>query len=464
MILKPNTPPLKFQSKGVAILEKELDGLGILADEMGLGKTYQAYLYAWINKADRPVVVICPAYLKFNWQREARQHFNARAEILNGRKPSRGGLLRDAKLIIVNYDILKNWLPFLKRLKPKLIIIDEPQYICSRTAQRTIATVELCKGITKKIALSGTPLLNAPAELWQLLNILWPEKFPSFFSFAMRYCEPKRRPWGWEYKGAKNLDKLHRKLKRLGFIRRLFSEVFKDFPKQRRVIVPLGIDNRKEYDSAVNDFVSWLSKRTKSRVRLKKAHRAMRLVKFGYMKRLCGELKLNPVYDWLVGYLANTDTKIIVFCVHRKIIKAICDRFPTTSLRVDGSVTGRKRQSRFDQFNHDPKKRMMVTNIGTGWNGQVAPVVAHVEFPWTPGELLQKERRVLRIGQKRPTIAYYLVGMDTIEEDLCAMLQKKQRVLSAVLDGDEGVNELDIFSQLEKKLRKANGKSRVRKA
>ena len=75
----------KYQKQGVKALEA-FDGRVLLADEMGLGKTIQALWYYKRNKTS-PVVIICPASLKYNWAREAAVHIGQRAEILEGTKP-----------------------------------------------------------------------------------------------------------------------------------------------------------------------------------------------------------------------------------------------------------------------------------------------------------------------------------------------------------------------------------------
>ena len=76
------------------------------------------------------------------------------------------------------------------------------------------------------------------------------------------------------------------------------------------------------------------------------------------------------------------------------------------------------------------------------------------DFPWTPGDLLQGEDRVHRIGQKKNVIIHYLTTLDTIEEKMIRVLRKKATVLDAVLNGETPSKDLDIFDQLLKEMRR----------
>ena len=114
---------------------------------------------------------------------------------------------------------------------------------------------------TKVIGMSGTPVMNRPADFWPILNIIRPELFPSFQSYAHRYCDPRKTHWGWEYKGAKNLEELHERVKPF-MLRRLKENVLK-LPSKTHVVVPLHLEDRSELDAAENDFIDWLSKNSR---------------------------------------------------------------------------------------------------------------------------------------------------------------------------------------------------------
>jgi SWI/SNF-related matrix-associated actin-dependent regulator of chromatin subfamily A-like protein 1 len=451
------TKPYRYQRKGVDWLEDH-DGRGIIGDEMGLGKSFQALLYAQ-EQGCRTIVIVCEAGLKTNWEREVVTHLGRRADVLYGRVPKPDGgmaAIKRKRIVIINYEILKGHMKFLKKLKPDLIVVDECQKLGNRESLQTRMVRRLSKGVDKLVFLSGTPLVNRPSELWAALNMLDRKRWPSFFSYAHKYCKPEKKPWGWVFNGASNTKHLNKRLRRY-MIRRLKSEVLKDLPLKRRIVVPLTISktDRREYEGAVKDFIGWLSKTKKAKV--VKAKKAQALVKAGYLKRLIAAMKLDPAMEWLDRFLVSTDSKIVIFCEHKAIITKLHNAYRRMSVVLDGSVKGKHRLATIDQFNRDKRIRILIGSKAaiTGWNGTAADTVAFFEFFWVPGYHTQGEDRTHRIGQKKQVTAYYLAVENTVEEKICNTLQSKQGVISAVLDGKElDKSDLNLFDLFIDQVRK----------
>lgn len=447
----------KYQRVGVKRMHR-FNGRVLLADDMGLGKTLQALTYM-VESDARLTIVVCPAGLKWNWEREAKKHVKRRATVLSGRTPPED-FAPDSRLLIINYDILKEWVPVLRKLRADLIILDECHKISDRGTQQSKLTRRLAKGAKHLICISGTPLTNRPAELFTALNLLHPNEFPSFFAYAERYCKPELKPWGWVYKGATNLKELHRNLRRLCMIRRLKSDVLPELAAKTRQVVLLDIERRSEYDKAFKDIVTWLA-RNVSLTAAKKAKKAEKLVRIGHLKRLVAELKLKGVIDWIESFLADTDRKLIVFATHKAVIGPLAKKFGRASVVIDGTVTGKARQAAVDTFNNNPQKRLLFANqraAGVGWSCTSCSDVACIEFGWTPGEHTQAEDRCHGIGRGQEGVAvnvYYLVARDTIEEDISAIITRKQAVLDAVLDGKgETKDQTNIFTEVLEAIRR----------
>lgn len=449
--------PLPYQEEGIALIDR-YNGRALLADEMGLGKTLQA-LWALQRKPERlPALIVCPASVKYNWQREAEIHCGMMASICEGQSPptfNRMNRTHISQLTIINYDILKYWLDYLKKLNFQTVIFDESQYLQSRTSDRTKASRKIVKGVPHVFALSGTPLTNRPAELFPILNILWPTHYNSFFSFAELYCEPKWKPWGTEFKGATNLPQLHAELKERGMIRRLKVDVLKDLPEKNRRTQLMDLSDPAEYRKASTDFMSWLRENHAHKVR--RASRAEKLVQVGYLLRIAARLKMRSVVGWANKFLRETDEKLILFAVHTKAIELLQRRVEAKSVTIDGSVTGRRRELAKDQFQRDPKTRLMIANIkagGVGLTLTASSTVGFTELWWRPGDHIQAEDRIHRIGQTKVSWIYYLIAGGTIEERLCRILQEKQAVISAVLDGGPVAADLNIYEELLDELEK----------
>lgn len=447
------TVPYSYQLEDVRKIHK-LGGRILLAWEQGLGKSFGTLLYMHRHPEVLPTVVVCPASIKWQWASEASRHFGMRSEVLEGTKPDEriGAIV--PPLTIINYDILHAWMDYLKTLNPQMVVLDEVQYITTRTTRRSKQCRLLCKGVPKILELSGTPLLNRPAELWHPLNLLRPDLFTTFYPFAMKYCNPKKTPWGWDFRGASNLTHLHNTLCNGDgvMIRRRKEDVLKQLPSKIRSVIPIPIENRKEYDAAVKDFLGWLAK--KSINKALRAAKSQSLVKLGYLKRMAGKLKLPLAMQWVDDFLANGDQKIVLFAVHKDIISTLQKRYKPICVAVDGSTANKNRQHAVRQFQGKDSCRVFIGNIkaaGVGLTLTAASTVAFLELDWVPGVHAQAEDRIHRIGQKETAQCVYLVAHDTIESKLCEVLQTKQKTLSAVLDGGKGDN-LNVFDQLINKL------------
>ena len=266
------------------------NGRALLALEMRLGKTLTA-LYWMARTKTKPVVVVCPAAVKYVWEDEAAKHLNLLSCVLEGRKARMLRSMSWTPLIIVNYQILGAWLPVLRKLRPQAVFIDESQAIKNAKTQRFQHVKELCEGVPNVVALSGTPLTNRHSELWTTLHILHPDQFASFYQYAFKYCVPKKRPWGMDFSKSKNSEALHALLKETCMIRLTKDEVFADLPKKQRQVVPIALSNRQEYDEASTEFLQWLRKHASSSA-ARRAAKAQAVVKVGYLLRLAARLKL----------------------------------------------------------------------------------------------------------------------------------------------------------------------------
>lgn len=447
------TTPRRYQIKGVRKVRK-LKYRALIADDMGLGKSLQALMAAKELDA-KPVLVVCPAPLKINWQRECYKHFGIRAEILEGTKAPRKGFRRFAPITIVNYEILKFWRKYIDFMGVELLILDEAHYLKNPEAKRTILTKQISEGVPCVLALTGTPIVNIPAELWPILNIVQPNLFPSKMRFYRRYCNPQLKPWGWEFKGATNVEELHKILNAKVMLRRKKEDVLSQLPPQTISVVPLPLERRREYNKALNEFVNWVALNY-GKGRARKAAKAERLVQMGYLKRLAAELKLKYVFDWIDNYFNETEDKLAVFAIHKSIIKQIHQRYYRTSVVVDGSVTGRKRMQAVDQFNDNRKTRLFIGEYraaGAGFS-LAAPAAACVEIAWNPATHAQAMARIHGLGrgvEGKVSSAYFLVGVDTIEEKLCALNQDKAETFNALIDGRED-SSFNLFDRLTQEL------------
>lgn len=439
--------PYSYQIEGVRKITR-FGGRVLLADDMGLGKSLQALWWLVRNPRVRPVLIICPASLKFNWEREASKHFGIRVCILSGTRQDRVSRFESYNFFVINYDILSYWKDFLIELNPQCVVLDESHYCSSPSTQRTKNTAKICNKSPYIIAISGTPINSRPVELFPVLNMIRPDLFSSFFRFATRYCGAKRNRFGWDFRGASNLDELNDILYSQLMIRRTKSDVLSQLPSKSRIVISLPLENRKEYNKALHDFSSWLNK-NHGKVISSEAHA---LVKVGYLKRLSAELKLNYAIEWIHDFLQSGE-KLVIGAVHKKIIKRLKEEFGRYCTYIDGSVSSKDRQIAIDNFRNNKNIKVIILQIRSGGVGINLPEscsMCILELDWTPSAHIQLEDRIHRIGQKRNVTIYYMIAIDTIEELIMKAIHRKQGVVSSSIDSCYK----EVFDSLIKKLKK----------
>ena len=439
-----------FQEEGVAFIEAN-NGRALIADEMGLGKTIQAIAWLQLRKKYRPVIIVVPASLKLNWVKELLTWMNhPSVELLIGTSP----WIPTADIIIINYDILDHWIPSLASIEPQVLITDECHYFKSNSAKRTKAIKRLAKQIPYVIALSGTPIENRPIEIYNAVKIIAPDLFPDYWRFVHRYCAAKHTGFGWDFSGASHTDELHEKLTDTIMIRRTKKDVLSDLPDKVRSFIPTQICNETVYRGAEADFLTFIRK-TKGEDAADKAANAITLTSIEGLKQLAVEGKIDAAINWIEDFL-ESGQKLVVFAIHKTIIDSLMKKFGKIAVKIDGSVPPDTRQEVVEKFQNDSKIKLFVGNIkaaGVGITLTASSNVVFLELPWTPGALSQAEDRCHRIGQKDCVNIWYLLATGTIEESIAELLDKKRKVLDAVLDGIE-TSQQSLLSELIKQYTK----------
>jgi len=475
-----------YQKEGVQFIYDK-NGRCLIGDCMGLGKTIQALTYIEMNPKINHILIVCPASLKLNWAAEIRKWMtDYNLAILSGKKATlknwENGVLVTSKtaqkhITIINYDIISDWLSLLKQSSFDLVIADEIHFAKNRNAKRTKAVIELGKKFKQFIGLSGTPIINRPVEFFNALNLINPNLFSSFWTYTKKYCAARHTRFGWDFSGSSNTDELHRIVSEV-MIRRKKEDVLKELPPKIRTVVPLEIDNRKEYNEAEDNVLNELEEAIKAKVKkirenekLSNKQKKEAIYKAGLAKNAAARMvmerlkqkavqgKMGAVKKWIKDYL-ETENKLVIFATHTKTLDLLEEEFGGICVRIDGSVKTEDRQKAVEDFQENSKIRLFLGNIkaaGVGLTLTAANATCFIEFPWTIGDVVQGEDRVHRIGQTSDSVhAYFLTATKTIDEDIMELLEQKGKVLDAILDGTS-IKSGSIFNELLKRLnRKGN--------
>jgi SWI/SNF-related matrix-associated actin-dependent regulator of chromatin subfamily A-like protein 1 len=427
---------MPYQVEGVATAISQ--GRLLLADEQGLGKTLQAIETLRTAPGWLPAVVVCPGVAKDHWEHELRVQGGFLVAVANGTKPPQGPPSPHPQVWVVNYDILRHWVPwFAKHHPPGAVVLDECQYLMTRGRKRTKAAQTLVKGAAHVLAMSGTPLLNKPSELWPVLAMVRPDVWGSWRGYADRYCAPRLTPWGMNYSGASHLPELHERLVVTGtMLRRLKRDVLV-LPPKRRVVVGAQLSDPAEYELAEKNFLTWMARRY-GRGKASRAAKAEAVVQLGHLKQLVARLKAKAMVQWANDYTAQ-GAQLVVFCHHRAMVDVLRRRLRGPVVVVDGATARADRQAAIQAFQRGAARVLVGTQAAiTAITLTAAQGLAFFELWWRPGDHAQAEDRIHRIGQAAEATIYYHVACGTIEDKILDKIRKKQGVLDTVLEGKVG--------------------------
>jgi hypothetical protein len=420
-----------FQRAGVAYVLRARRAF--LADEQGLGKTVQALAALEADDA-YPAIVVCPASLKLNWQREAERWLPHRtAAVVSGT----GTVAPSAELTIVNYDIVHAHRARLALRKPRALVLDESHYVKNPRAKRTQSVRRLAESMapgTLKLALTGTPVMNHAEELIAQLRIIG--RLDEFGSGA-RF---KRR-----FEGVGAEERIHWHLRRSCFVRRSKADVLPQLPAKRQVAVPVALDNEREYRLAEEDVIAWLREQPldlrEVESKVAAALRAERLAQLNALRRLASRGKGGAAMAWIDDFLAS-DEPLVVFAGHREVQDRLVERFPD-ALHMLGRDSLAAREAAVRAFQAGESQLLVgATRVaGQGITLTRASNVAFLDLEWTPAMHDQAEDRCHRIGQHDAVTAWYLLAAKTIDETMLELIERKRRIVDAVTDGRSQVDE-----------------------
>jgi len=466
---------MPFQRAGIAYALKREGTL--IGDEMGLGKTIQAIGFANSISA-RGILVVAPASLLLNWRNEIKRWQTLDLPIFVIR-PGKVFTGKTEGWYIINYDIVSRYEAQLKATPWDLAVFDECQYMKTRSAQRTLTllggtrkdktTKERVKvdpvPAARKLMLTGTPIMNRPAELFPILHHLDPKRWSTWSGFAKRYCGGVMTRNGFDASGASNLDELNARLRETVMVRRLKADVLTELPAKRRQIVTLDVDDesvaaivRREVEvferteaaiaaasaemqraEAEGDEVKY-----KDAVAKLKAAQGIAFTEMALVRHETAVAKLPTVIE----HLKQTTGKVLVFAWHKDVVDGICEAMRDEGVvSITGETQNEKRQPIVEQFQKDENIRFFVGNIKAAGVGLTLTASSHVvfaELDWTPSSVSQAEDRAHRIGQRESVLVQHIVLDGSLDAKMAKLIVQKQKIIDNALDAKVAISEPEV--------------------
>jgi SWI/SNF-related matrix-associated actin-dependent regulator of chromatin subfamily A-like protein 1 len=424
-------PPLEHQKEAIKSLVENKKF--ILADDMGLGKTTSTIIAA-LETGAKKILIICPASLKINWQREIENYSDKPTSIIEGKK------WEDGTFVIINYDIIKNFHDEKKKadsvlLKTKfdLVIIDEAHYIQNKQAQRTKLINDFVSNVDRLWLLTGTPITSRPINYFNLLNLIECPVAKNWMAYVKRYCNGFQFQAGrrkiWNVSGASNLEELRDRTAPL-VLRRLKENVL-DLPD--KIITPVYLRLKsKEYEALMGEYYDWYDKNGDS------DSLTLQFTKLTKVRQVIAEEKVPSTIE-ICENIVEQGKKVIVFTNFTKTLEMILEHFGKSAVRLDGQMSQKERQLSVDRFQNDESVMVFVGNIkaaGVGITLTAGEAVVMNDLSFLPSDHSQAEDRSYRYGQKNNVLVYYPIFDNTVEGIIYDILKKKKDIFETVM-GDK---------------------------
>jgi SWI/SNF-related matrix-associated actin-dependent regulator 1 of chromatin subfamily A len=467
-------PLYHYQEQGVAFMV--LKKYAVNGDDMGGGKTAQAIAaVVAAGMKDKPGLVVTKGACMYNWQKEFMTVAGMKSIVLD--KPS----LKDTwyqyytqmkvGVFIINYESLERFFaakvikkegeaitpdsiiwrmhPLLNRPMKDLLqymILDESHEIRNEVTVKSAIAVGMGVGKPFRWCLTGTFTVNKTFDSYTQLNFLGktantPEKRREFID---TWCG------GGKGDGDSNSVVFNQMLRKHVYFRRNRSEFGLELPELTQQLIYCDITTQREYDMAMKDLGSYLSKvKGKTPEQVENSMKGEIMVRIQTCMNIAARGKMNDAIEY-IDSLIKQRHKVVIGIMHKEIKDVLLKHYPKAWV-ISGAENSTQKQGNVDAFNNSETGIIIVSIIagGTGINLQTASYVLNIEYPWQPAVYYQFLARLHRNGQKNPVLSTNLLGRGTIDEKVWEIIERKKDA-SDKITGNESDFKREILQSFLK--------------
>lgn len=477
---KFKTKPFNHQIDGVRFgLNKKRF---LLCDDQGLGKTKQIIDFVGcLEKTDtiNKVLIICGVNsLKYNWQSEIGIHSDEKGWVLGTRfrkttgKAYEGSTkdkladlenLPDSRYLITNIETLRAGAEKISKSKYHFPVAEKLAELCKKGIISVIAFDECHKSkdptslqsramsllsAQYMAAMSGTPLMNNPLDLYFPLSWLGYEKH-SFYQFKQHYCT--LGGWGGsQVVGYKNLEEIRALMDEV-MLRRLKTEVL-DLPEKLRKIeyVDMTAKQAQIYKEVYMGVMNELQKIKFSNNPLSMMIRLRQATGWtGILSQTVQEsAKMDRMVE-LIEEISASGQKAIVFSNWESMTEVAKEKLKAYNpAYITGATKADDRMNEVTRFQNDKNCKVIIGTIGamgTGLTLTAAQNVIFLDSPWNMALKAQAEDRAHRIGTQGTVNVITLVCKNTIDERIEELVEKKGQIADALVDGKVSIEDINYL-------------------
>jgi SWI/SNF-related matrix-associated actin-dependent regulator of chromatin subfamily A-like protein 1 len=420
----------------------------LLGDGMRCGKTPQSIVAADMIGA-HSILVVCPGIARQNWARE----FDAFS--LYGRPVavvmSKDDLIEPNGVTILSMDGSRNAALHARVMEHRwdVLIIDEGHFLKEPNSQRT-KQVCSAKGFAARADriwfLTGTPMLNHPAELWVTMRTCGATK-DDYETFMNRFCKWFMGDYGPVIKGMKNIEELKALLKPI-MLRRTYHGMFPETPQPTWYDIEL--DPKHIHPDDLRDMEKLEDHPAFGR-RIREWFTRMNAgddvdisdcipkSNFAELRHATGFAKIRPTAAWLREQLVTQAIdKIVVFGHHNKTLEILeADLHPFGAASIYGATKDTERQKRIDRFNREPERRVLCVQDQIGRTAIDLTGAHHLlfaELDPVPENNAQAAMRVQGPRQTKPVHIHVARLPNSTDDMLTRILAKKSQMASELFD------------------------------
>ncbi len=401
----------EFQQEGLSFLLTNPRTL--LADEMGLGKTVQA-LSCLAASGSLPALIVVPPHLVRNWEAETRRFLRVEGKepricTIKGLKPY---ALPEADVYLIHYLLLRGWKNALPEIGFRAVVFDEIQELRHGGTEKYSAASLLAESCERVIGLSGTPIYNKGAEIWNVINILDYHCLGDWESFTRAWCD------GYGNHIVRDPKLLGEHLRREGLIlRRTKEQVLKELPPKRRLVQEIDSD-----DKVYRELMRPVMEKMGSLKALLPDDRERALLEeeISRAERQATGVAKAPFVAAFVRALLDSGEQVLLFAHHHAVMdiykKELSAYRPAF---LTGRETTEQKERSVTKFMQGETSLCVISlRAASGLNLQRATCVVFGELDWSPAVHSQAEDRAHRMGQKDSILCYYLVAPQGSDRDM----------------------------------------------